>query len=132
MKTKDAYGDALAAIDARVTAAVRAAGYRICHVDYSAYPVRGKGDDEAPRDNLDRVAARGKVILCRRADDFFGGRGSRGYQSSVLDSPTWLEVCVHAEAGIRATRDRHHVFLEGLDRVRKEGGVTVYEMVMGS
>lgn len=129
----DAYRAAAQAIDDRVEAAVKASGQRKCRVDYSAYETT---DDDVPIDNLDEVAAKGKVRLVGFADDFFGGGKSRDYRSEVLDSPTWLQVAVEANRMIRTTRDTHHCFLEGLDKLPKdrqtEPGVTLYEFVMGS
>lgn len=118
-------------IERRVELAVKAAGQVEVHVCYSAYEC---GDDDEPIDNLDEVAAEGRVRLVGFHDGFWGD--GKDYQSEVLESPTWLEVTVCANAMIEATGDHHHAFLEGLERLHKnkqtEDGVTLYEFSMGS
>ncbi len=116
-------------ISSKVEAAVLASGQKKVYVDYSAYD---SDDDDEPIDNLDEVAVKGKVVLVSAADSCWGGKKSKDYRSDVLESPTWLQACVYANAMIRSVRDTHHVFFEGLDKIGEEGDVTVYEFVMGS
>lgn len=46
--------------------------------------------------------------------------------------PTWAEVAVIANEQLLATGDRHHVWLEGLSLVRRDGSVSVLELDFGS
>jgi hypothetical protein len=64
-------------------------------------------------DNLDEVPIRGKVKFRAGRDEFYGGAASRDYESPVLEDPTWLDLCVHANRMILTTGDEHHCFLEG-------------------
>jgi len=99
------------------------------YVDYSAYE---SDDNDVPIDNLDEVAVAGKVQLRQPADNFWGGQKARDYESPVLESPTWLEVCRYADDMIRRTRDTHHCFLEGLDLEGETNGIKIYSFSMGS
>lgn len=129
----DAYRAVKDVMDDKVDAACKAAGHRKIMVFYSAYREKKDG---VPKDNLSKVAVKGRVRLVRGADDFFGGKRSRPYRSEVMENPTWLMVAVCANEMIKVVRDGHHVFLEGLDRLPKkeqvEPGVILYEFVMGS
>jgi hypothetical protein len=80
----------------------------------------------------DRVAVRGRVVLVCRRSDYFGGPRSRDYKSEKLVNPTWLQVAVCANASVVVTRDQQHVLLEGIDKLGRDGGVAVYEIVMAS
>jgi hypothetical protein len=123
------YEEALDRIELRVMAGVYASGQRRVRVCYSAYEEDGSG---VPLDNLDQVAVKGRCVLVGPADEYFGGPRSREYRSEVLENPTWLQVAVHANAAIAVTRDRHHVFLEGLWPPGTGGGVAVCRFRMGS
>lgn len=121
-------------IESRVRAAVKAAsGTDHCDVIFSAYD---EDEDENPINNLDAVALKGAVRLVGFTDEFWGGKRSADYRSEIMTDPTWLHCCVAADAMIRVTRDRHHAFLEGFDKLpeakQTEPGVTLYEFVMGS
>jgi hypothetical protein len=122
------YDAAVERIELRVMAGVFASGQRRVRVCYSAY-----GEDAAgvPIDNLDEVAVHGRCVLVADANEYFGGPRSREYRSDVLQDPTWLTVVVHANASIAVTRDRHHVFLEGLWPPAGDG-VPVCRFMMGS
>lgn len=117
-------------IDDKIRAALEAAGHKRELVTYSAY----KSDaEDCPIDNLDQVAVQGRCVLVAAADDYWGGSRSKPYRSPVLENPTWLQVCVCANAMIRRTRDQHHVFLEGLVKLKKPiKGVPAYRFSMGS
>jgi len=99
---------------------------------YSAYQTV----EDVPQDNLDEVAVEGPCIFIGHADDYWGGdedEKSEPFQSEVLESPTWLELCYHFERCMQATKDYHHSFLEGAHKADKEiDGVPVYEFSTGS
>lgn len=132
------YKAATRKIDERVDKACKAAGHDKVYVDYSAYE---SDERDVPIDNLDEVAVPGKVVLVGFADDFFGGKESKNYQSPILNNPTWLEACVHANKMIDVTGDEHHCFLEGFHRKKTMDSkvseavgqeVEVWEFSMGS
>jgi hypothetical protein len=101
------------------------------HVFFSAYKTDPETGD--PINNLNEVAIEGKCILFAKADDFWGDGTSVDYYSPVLENPTWLDVAVHADAAIIATRDFHHNFLEGVYPDGKDkDGIAMYEFSMGS
>lgn len=104
-------------------------------VSYSAYDYVDEEHDIAV-DNLDEVPIPGKIVIREKADRFWGGDKARDFESPVLDSPTWLDLCVQADNMIRKTRDTHHVFLELIQVVKEEtiNGETVKicEFSMGS
>jgi hypothetical protein len=120
-------------MDKKIETAIKKSGQKKVFVIYSAYD---EDESDNPIDNLNEIAVKGKVVLVGDADEFWGGETSLDYCSPVLENPTWLEVCVHANRMIQTVRDEHHVFLEGLDKkrrkVKRTDGVTEYEFSMGS
>jgi hypothetical protein len=114
------YAAAVKAIQKRVKEAVG----KKCYVEYSAYDNDPAG---LPRDNLDEVCFEGRCRIEEKSDD------GPAFQSEELTDPTWLQVAVVANAMIVATnKDTDHRFLEGVHVLRKEGGVTVLGLEMGS
>jgi hypothetical protein len=99
-------------------------------VEHSAYNT----PDGLPVDNLDQIAVMGAVQFWADVEPFryHDGTESEPYQSPLLESPTWLELCKHANRMIRITGDRKHRFLEGVKIIRKERGVNFARFVMGS
>jgi len=99
-----------------------------CVVYFSAY----KSDKNGLQiNNLNKVAIKGKVIMHQPYDSYWG-KGNL-YHSEVLENPTWLDVCVLAEAMISTTGDYHHRFLEGVKETTKTmDDITIYEFLMGS
>lgn len=94
-------------------------------VSYSAY------GEEDKIDNLDEVAIEGKVILLDE------GYAKSQYESEVVENPTWLDLCVLANAMILKTGDHHHIYLENVHLQKKmtakrTDGVKVYRFCMGS
>jgi DICT domain-containing protein len=120
--SKDAWGDAWDKIEDRVAAVIN--GEKL--VIYSAYEDDENGN---PADNLDKIAAEGKVVLICKAD--WSDKG-KDYRSEVLENPTWMQVAICANEMIKITNDYHHVFLERISYVKKEDGVNIYELQMGS
>lgn len=123
------WSDRSNAIEQRVDEAVRAAGRR-CErlVLFSAYPTDA---EDLPVDNLDEVAADGPVVF-EHNDELKRGDG-RPYLSTLVESPTWLQVCVLANDAIHTTGDTHHVFLEALvDTGRRLGNARVFRLSFGS
>ena len=104
----------------RVEAALEVAGFvpKDSFVIYSAYrSVEGPlpRDGHWPvYDNLDEVPLQGRFRIVYKGDAYWGT--GQGFESEILESPTWLELCVVAEQQIRTTGDLHHVFLEGIGR----------------
>ncbi len=121
------------AIDDRVEDACKKARAYPCRVDYAAYQT---DENDVPIDNLDDIAATGKIRLVMKKTKFYCKPQGKDYQSDILESPTWLTVAVCADRMIKTTRDYHHVFLEGItklpDSMQTEEGVTLYTFDMGS
>lgn len=118
-------------MESKIRSAILASGQKESFVDYSVYDT---DEDDNPIDNLDEIAFQGIGVLVGFADDFWGGKDAVDFTSEVLDSPTWLQVCVEANRMIQKTNDYHHVFLEGLSKRKnkRKDGVTEYEFDMGS
>ena len=68
-------------------------------------------------DNLESVAFRGAAIVVADANPDWGGEKSEPFQSELLKDPTWLDLCEVLEQQTKKTRDVHHVFLEGVEKV---------------
>lgn len=81
---------------------------------------------------MDTVVCRGAVRIEAEADEFFGGPDSRPYRSRVMASPTWGDLMRCAKQQAKKTLDEHHVFVEGIEFVRKDGNVTVIRLCLGS
>jgi hypothetical protein len=77
-------------------------------VTYSAYELDSVG---MPSDNLDEVPHKGTFVVV--SDNHWG---DCDYKSEPITNPTWLELCVLANAAINITGDDHHVFLEAANR----------------
>jgi hypothetical protein len=73
------------------------------HVIYDAFP---RGTDGLPVDNLDEVAASGRV---RFFDDLWDK-----YISEEVENTTWMTVAKLANERILTSGDKHHVFLDGI------------------
>jgi hypothetical protein len=113
------------ALDDAIQARVRAALGDDVRVIYEAYDF---DDDDLPVDNLDKRAHKGNIRFI--ADDPSDGER---FESEVLDNPTWMDVARVANQMLLALGDRHHVYLEGIDIVKKSKGEPVIaEFSMGS
>lgn len=85
--------------------------------------------DHAPRE----IAVEGKCVLYCPGDPFWGGDEARDYYSPILNNPTWGTVMRYFNRAVPVTRDRHHVFLEGVyEAGRSHRGVPVIEFATGS
>ena len=78
-------------------------------VTYSAYELDTYG---MPSDNLNEVPHKGTFTVV--SEDYWGS--GPVYESDPITNPTWLELCVLANAAINITGDDHHVFLEAANR----------------
>lgn len=81
---------------------------------------------------LNAVAVVGAVRVEADADEFFGGPDSKPYRSRVMASPTWGDLMRCAKQQAKKTLDEHHVFVEGIEFLRKDGNVTVIRLSLGS
>jgi len=106
------YTAASDAINKRVADYVGSPNY----VHYSHYTT---DDRDVPQDNLDEVAVEGDVVFIAEGDEFYGEEFG-DYESPVLTNPTWLELCRHFNDSIKRTGDQHHIFLEGIYKVKKK------------
>lgn len=82
--------------------------------------------------SLGAVAVVGAVRVEADADEFFGGPDSKPYRSRVMPSPTWGDLMKCAKQQAKKTLDEHHVFVEGIEFLRKDGNVTVIRLCLGS
>ena len=122
------YDRASEAIDVRVRGYVGSH----CQMIYSAYETDA---NEVPIDNLDEIPISGKVrFVAERWDESWswGCKQSKNYCGPVVESPTWLQICGFANAAMRKTLDRHHVYLESVEVVGQEGDVQIAKFHMGS
>lgn len=95
-------------------------------VIYSAYKT---ADDDVPIDNLDDVAFVGQIQFAEGVNYW----NEFPWESKVLENPTWLDLCVVANDKIKTTKDRHHVYLEGISVHGVDfAGVTRASLSMGS
>tara|TARA_B100000614_G_scaffold240497_1_gene240913 strand:+ start:372 stop:800 length:429 start_codon:yes stop_codon:yes gene_type:complete len=122
--TEDVERDRLSvAIQARVEEVIGSD----CIVKFAAFKTDSQG---MPVDNLDKKAATGSVCFTQDHDPFWG-KGTN-YRSAALSNPTWMEVAVIANEMITVTGDKHHCYLEGVTRLRREAGIDILELDMGS
>lgn len=98
----------------------------------SEYSAWGKDKRGNPIYNLNEVATKGKVMVVAEGDEFFGGRKSKSYQSSILENPTWLDLYKESHDVMKMTGDEHHCFFEGFRIKEIKNGIKVIELVMGS
>jgi len=97
-------------------------------VVYAAYKT---DSNDLPINNLHETAIQGDVIF--QLND---------HTTGVINSPTWLDVALHADYMLRLIDDHHHVFLESVFPVQVAGinhyqtktinGIDVYSFNMGS
>ena len=74
----------------------------------------GEGDDWIVEWSTEPVL-RGHYRVKARLDRFWSSEGGSEYIGPELVDPTWDDLMVEAEKMIRATKDYHHCFLEGVD-----------------
>jgi hypothetical protein len=98
-----------------------------CLVNYSAYL---NDKNELPINNLKQVAIKGKVVLLKKHELFWGA--GKNFKSKHLENPTWLDLTIEANKMILTTGDRHHRYLEGFDILYEKGGIKYVELSMGS
>jgi hypothetical protein len=77
------------------------------------------------------VAFHGPCRVEAAADDFYGAN-SEPYVGRVIESPTWGDLFREAKSQQKKTRDWHHDFFEGARVARRDGGVKVIELFLGS
>lgn len=95
--------------------------------------------DVSTRKDIERLmkpAIKGRCRIVADADDFFGGEGGKDYCSKVLTNPTYADLLKVLDEQIKATRDDHHVFMEGVVKRRRAkkyaDSVPEYEFLLGS
>jgi len=81
-------------------------------------------------DNLDEVPIEGRVKFI---DPYAWVQdGHKPYESEVVESPTWLEICQLMNDAINTTGDTHHIYLEDIKVVKVEDGVQIAHLLTGS
>lgn len=114
---QDMYNAALNEMKHVVGQACIDAGHKDAHVIYSAWAYHNFHGHVVPFNNLNIVPYRGSFIVTAPHDDFWG-EGEDYRSAVVLKDPTWLDLAVYANEAISVTGDYHHVFFEGVDRIR--------------
>jgi hypothetical protein len=99
-----------------------------CSVFFSAYKLDA---DKLPIDNLDDVPISGRVLIRANRDRIRGGQLSKDYESPIMESPTWLDLCVIANVQIIATRIRDRRYLEHVEVVGNESDIQIAEFRLG-
>lgn len=95
---------------------------------FSAYE---DGDNGIKIDNLDEVPIFGDLIIIQNWTD--DKCDTHQFTSSILHSPTWLDLCKVAHDLIEVTGDKHHIFLEHINITsQNQDGLHVAELWMGS
>ena len=118
-----AYATASDAIQNRVRARV---GPK-CSVFFSAYKL---DSDMVPIDKLDDVPITGRVII-KGIRDRSRGQLSKDYESPIMESPTWLDLCVIANDQMMVTRDRVHRYLEHVEVVGNTADIQIAVFRLG-
>jgi hypothetical protein len=95
-------------------------------VFFSAYALDA---DRIPIDNLDDVPVTGKLRV--RGTRSQRIQRSESYESSILENPSWLDLCVFANEQIIATRDREHRFLENIEVIEIVDGIKIVKLCLG-
>jgi hypothetical protein len=92
-------------------------------VFYSAYRLV----DSLPVDNLDEVAAEGKILFVGQSHTW----SDPGYISDEIVDPTWLDAAALADDMIRSQEKHDHVFLEDIRLLESKEDIRVFEFIMG-
>ena len=119
-----AYAIAADAIQNRVNARVGSK----CSVYFSAYKLDA---DKLPVDNLDDIPISGRVLIRANRDRIRGGQLSKDYESPIMESPTWLDLCAIANLQITATRVRERRYLEHVEVVGTKTDIQIAEIRLG-
>jgi hypothetical protein len=119
-----AYAFACDAIQERIKARV---GPK-CFVFFSAYTL---DVNKVPVDNLDDIPITGTILIKGKRETRGGQRG-KDYESSIMLSPTWLDLCVIANEQIAATRDRERRYLEHVEVVETIGDLQIAVLRLSS
>jgi hypothetical protein len=127
-----AYQEGMKKIQDKIENACKAKGHEKIDVRYAACEF---DEWDIPIDNLNDIPLEGKVKFNDQGD-FFDFRGDESiyeaFESEVIDSPTWLDIAVVANAMIQKTNDRHHKYLEMITDIHDEDGVMIATLNMGS
>lgn len=86
---------------------------------YAVHANRGVPPEQIARNGFsikqNSVAFHGLCQVRALRDEYFGGPESRAFKSEILISPTWRKILAVAKKQMQATKDEHHVFLEGIE-----------------
>lgn len=89
------------------------------------------GDSWIVTNNLDDVAVIGECLI--KADAGWNDEGRDYYSIGTVHNPTWRTLAQHADLSVDVTRDRHHIFFEGISVVeRPEDGTKLVTLEFGS
>ena len=89
------------------------------------------GDSWKVTDNRDEVAVVGECVIYARVG--WSGDGREYFSIGTVSNPTWRTLAEHADKSVDVTRDRHHIFFEGISVVeRPEDGTKLVTLEFGS
>jgi hypothetical protein len=88
------------------------------------------GLHQVPVDNLDEVPITGKLLV--RSSRVRGSQRSSDHESSILENPSWLDLCGIANDQIIASRNRDHRYLEGIEVGENNGDVQSTALRLGA
>ena len=101
-----------------------------CFVRFNAY--EGEIDKENFVNNLNEIALKGKCFFVACAN-WAANDERKNFISKTVEDPTWLDICVIANDMIKTTKDTHHIYLEGIQKVYEYFDNTAqYKFLMGS
>ena len=95
-----------------------------------SYENKDEGTDWIVTDERDNIAVHGKCQFKYEIHQFFSEKNAKNfvYVSPVVIDPTWIDIAKLADNMIQQTGDKHHIFLEGIEK--QDDGT--YEFIMGS
>jgi hypothetical protein len=99
---------------------VRAWVNQKCFLVFSAYKC---DQDNVPIDNLDEVPISGDVKIRASGHRVPSGNRRKDYESAVLRNPTWLDLCVIANAHLVQRIRRRQIYLKTAKVVGTEDDV---------
>jgi hypothetical protein len=111
------YQDVIDQIDKNVEQAIKEAAfgkmYSEKRVIYTAYEM---DEYDIPISNLDEVPVKGKIKFVSEDGE---------WHSPVLDSPTWLQIAVYANAMLIATDEFYFKYFDDFEVVDNENGIMI-------
>ncbi len=84
--------------------------------DDDDYNIHSKYCTYCCNESPETIAFNGNAIIYIKADGYFA---INGYTSSILNSPTFIEIFNLLDEIVEITGDYHHIFFEGVHYVKQ-------------